>query len=284
MKVLDLDAVRAFVLVADLRSFTRAADALDTTQSAVSLKLKRLEAHLGKQLLERTPRVVRLSADGNAFLGAARDLLNAHERALGSLSVERRRLALGLSEHVAGSDLPELLAKLNAYDPGLVVELHLGMSAALLTQFDERRLDAVFVRDEPDDAPRDDATVLFSEPLGWLATPDWLPHEGEPLRLALLAPPCNVRAAAIRTLDQAGLAWQEVFVGGGVAAVGAAVAAGLAVSPLARRVAPRGLIDVGTRLGLPALPESRVTLHTRVRDPRSVETLRLMASGLGGGG
>ncbi|MEX3823263.1 LysR family transcriptional regulator, partial [Paraburkholderia sp. BR14262] len=62
MKPLDLDAVRAFVLVAELRSFTRAADALDTTQSAVSLKLKRLEAHLGKQLLERTPRVVRLTA------------------------------------------------------------------------------------------------------------------------------------------------------------------------------------------------------------------------------
>ena len=68
MKVLDLDAVRAFVLVADLCSFTRAADALGTTQSAVSLKLKRLEAHLGKQLLERTPRVVRLSVDGKAFL------------------------------------------------------------------------------------------------------------------------------------------------------------------------------------------------------------------------
>ncbi|MFP4905337.1 LysR family transcriptional regulator, partial [Paraburkholderia sp. BR14261] len=73
MKPLDLDAVRAFVLVAELRSFTRAADALDTTQSAVSLKLKRLEAHLGKQLLERTPRVVRLSADGLTFLAAARD-------------------------------------------------------------------------------------------------------------------------------------------------------------------------------------------------------------------
>jgi DNA-binding transcriptional LysR family regulator len=249
MKVLDLDAVRAFVLVADLHSFTRAADALDTTQSAVSLKLKRLEAHLGKQLVERTPRVVRLSADGTAFLGAARDLLNAHERALGSLSVERRRLALGLSEHVAGTDLPDLLAKLNAYDPGLVVELHLGMSAALLAQYDERRLDAVIIRYEPDDAPRDDATVLV----------------------------------AIHALDEAGVAWREAFVGGGVAAVGAAAAAGLAVSPLARRVAPRGLIDVGARLGLPKLPESRVTLHSRLRDPRSVETLKLLTEGLGSG-
>ncbi|MFM0416855.1 LysR family transcriptional regulator [Paraburkholderia aromaticivorans] len=280
MKVLDLDAVRAFVLVADLHSFTRAADALDTTQSAVSLKLKRLEAHLGKQLLERTPRVVRLSADGNAFLGAARDLLNAHERALGSLSVERRRLALGLSEHVAGPDLPLLLGRLNAHDPGLVIELHLGTSSALLAQFDERRLDAVIIRYGADEPPRDDAQVLFSEPLAWLATPAWLPRVGEPLALALLSPPCNVRDVALRTLTQAGIGWQEVFVGGGVAAVGAAVAAGLAVSPLARRVAPRGLIDVGLRLGLPQLPESRVTLHSRVRDARSLETLRLVTNGL----
>ncbi|MBC8750567.1 MULTISPECIES: LysR family transcriptional regulator [Paraburkholderia] len=280
MKVLDLDAVRAFVLVADLRSFTRAADALDTTQSAVSLKLKRLEAHLGKQLLERTPRVVRLSADGHAFLGAARELLNAHERALGALSVERRRLVLGLSEHVAGPDLPQLLGRLNAHDPGLVVELHMGTSAALLAQFDERRLDAAIVRYGADEPPRDGAQTLFSEPLGWLATPTWLPRVGEPLALALLSPPCNVRDVALRTLTAAGVAWQEVFVGGGVAAVGAAVAAGLAVSPLARRVAPRGLIDAGARLGLPALPESRVTLHSRVREPRSAETLRLLANGL----
>ncbi|ABE33141.1 bacterial regulatory helix-turn-helix, lysR family protein [Paraburkholderia xenovorans LB400] len=280
MKVLDLDAVRAFVLVADLHSFTRAADALDTTQSAVSLKLKRLEAHLGKPLLERTPRVVRLSADGNAFLNAARELLNAHERALGSLSVERRRLALGLSEHVAGPDLPLLLGRLNAHDPGLVIELHLGTSAALLAQFDERRLDAVIIRYGADEPPRGDAQALFTEPLGWLATPAWLPRVGEPLALALLSPPCNVRDVALRTLAQAGIGWQEVFVGGGVAAVGAAVAAGLAVSPLARRVAPRGLVDVGPRLGLPLLPQSRVTLHSRVRDERSLETLRLVTNGL----
>jgi DNA-binding transcriptional LysR family regulator len=280
MNVLDLDTVRAFVLVADLRSFTRAADALDTTQSAVSLKLKRLEGQLGKQLLERTPRVVRLSTDGRAFLEAARDLLNAHDRALGALSADRRRLALGLSEHVAGTDLPALLARVNAHDPGLVLELHMGLSAALLQQFDERRLDAVVVRYEPDDVPRDDGQLLFTEPLAWLAPPEWQPHADEPLPLALLAAPCNVRAIALRTLDGAGIAWREAFVGGGVAAVGAAAAAGLAVSPLARRVAPRGLVDSGQRLGLPALPESRVTLHSRVRDTRSVETLRLLTNGL----
>ncbi|WP_321962515.1 LysR family transcriptional regulator [Paraburkholderia sp. J7] len=283
MKPLDLDAVRAFVLVAELRSFTRAADALDTTQSAVSLKLKRLEAHLGKQLLERTPRVVRLSADGLTFLAAARDLLGAHERALGALSGDERRLTLGLSEHVADANLARQLAQLRIHDPGLVIELHLGLSAQLLAQYDERRLDAVIVRQEEEEAPRDDARRLFAEPLVWLAAPQWQWQPGTALPLALLAAPCAVRAAAVRALDAAGVAWTEVFVGGGVAAVGAALAAGLAVSPLARRVAPRELIDVGARLGLPALPASQVMLHSRVREPRTAATLQLFASGLGTG-
>ncbi|MFX1674100.1 LysR substrate-binding domain-containing protein [Paraburkholderia sp. A2WS-5] len=285
MKTLDLDAVRAFVLVAELHSFTRAADALDTTQSAVSLKLKRLEAHLGRQLLERTPRVVRLSPDGRAFLGAARELLGAHERALGTLAGDSRRLSLGLSEHVADAQLPRQLALLRDHDPGLVIALHLGLSAQLLAQFDERRLDAVIVRQEAgyeaDAASRGNARPLFDEPLVWLAAPEWRWEPGTPLPLALLAGPCAVRAAAIGALDAAGIAWQEVFVGGGVAAVGAALEAGLAVSALARRVAPRGLVDVGARHALPPLPASRVTLHSRVREPRSAATLQLLASSLG---
>lgn len=281
MKPLDLDAVRAFVLVAELRSFTRAADALGTTQSAVSLKLKRLESHLGRQLLERTPRLVRLSQDGLAFLGAARDLLGAHERALGALSGEVRRLSLGLSEHVADAQLARQLALLRAHDPGLVIALHLGLSAQLLAQFDERRLDAVIVRQEADEAPRGDAHRLFDEPLVWLASPECQWSPGTPLPLALLTAPCAVRAAAIGALDAAGITWTEVFAGGGVAAVGAALEAGLAVSALARRVAPRTLVDVGAKFGLPPLPTSRVTLHSRVREPRSAATLQLLASTLG---
>ncbi|WP_216092291.1 LysR family transcriptional regulator, partial [Burkholderia sola] len=188
MKVLDLDAVRAFVLVADLASFTRAADALGTTQSAVSLKLKRLEAHLGKPLLARTPRVVKLAADGENFLPAARALLDAHERALGAISTGTVRLSLGVSEHVAVPDLPAVLTSLHRQDPGLSLEMHLGASTSLLPQYDERRFDAVIARHEPgEDPPRDDATPLFTEPLAWLAAPDWAPRAGEPLPLAVLA-------------------------------------------------------------------------------------------------
>lgn len=298
MRVLDLDAVRAFVMIADLNSFTRAANAMNLSQSAISLKLKRLEASLGKQLLERTPRAVRLSQDGVAFLAAARDLLLANDRALGALSTTRRRLVLGLSEHVAGADLPMLLARLNTHDPDLAVEMQLGCSRVLFAQYEERRFDAVMVRrvgvngavntaanaataaDTAHETGRADAQALFAEPLVWLASPDWLPRPDEPLPIAVLSEPCEVRATAVRTLEAAGVRWREVFVSGSLTAVCAAVAAGFAVSPLARRVAPRTLVDVGARLNLPPLPVSYVTLYSRVQDAHSIETLRLIASEL----
>ena len=79
---LDISTVQAFLLVAELQSFTRAAEALGTTQAAVSMKLQRLEAVLGKRLVERSPRAVRLTADGAAFADRARALMEAHDRAL----------------------------------------------------------------------------------------------------------------------------------------------------------------------------------------------------------
>src|SRR5262249_61190142 len=78
---LDLDAVQAFIRIAELGSFTRAAEAMRTTQAAVSLKLQRLEQRLGCRLVERAPRDVQLSARGAAFLGQARALLEGHDRA-----------------------------------------------------------------------------------------------------------------------------------------------------------------------------------------------------------
>jgi DNA-binding transcriptional LysR family regulator len=84
-RTLDLDAVQAFVRIAELGSFTRAAEAMRTTQAAVSLRLKRLERRLGCRLVERTPRYVELSARGAAFLEHARELLEVHDRAVAAL-------------------------------------------------------------------------------------------------------------------------------------------------------------------------------------------------------
>jgi len=272
---LDLDAVQAFVRIAELGSFTRAADALQTTQAAVSLKLKRLEDRLGWRLLERTPRYVELSARGAAFLPHARELLAVHERTLAAFASARQRLTLGISDHVAGPELPALIARMNAQDPQLLIEIRIGSSGELLQAFDRRELDAALVRLH---AGRSDGELLAEEPFGWFAAPGWQHRAGEPLPLATLAEPCGVRALAGQLLDAAGRPWTEVFVGGGVAAVAAAVMAGVGVAALAPRMLPFGAVDVGAKLGLPALPRLPVLLHSRVKDGRPRDALAALSA------
>ena len=272
MRTLDLETVQAFVLVADLASFTRAAEASGTTQSAVSLKLKKLEQRLGRRLIERTPRLVRLSEDGAAFLERARDLLAAHERAVGG-ETANQRLTLGISEHAAGPELAALIARINAYDPSLRLDVRMGFSRALLDHFDNGTIDAVLVRRE---AGRRDGEKLSQDRFGWFAAPTFRQRSGEPLRLATLAPPCGVHALATRALDGAKIKWVEAFIGGGIAAVAAAVTAGLGVAPLAARLAPPGSVDIGT--SLPKLPRSDVVLYSRVADPQRTGAVRTLAA------
>jgi DNA-binding transcriptional LysR family regulator len=276
MKALDIEAVQAFVLTADFKSFTRAAEALDTTQSAVSLKIKRLEDGLGRRLLERTPRLVRLSADGNAFLGPARNLVAAHQDAIGAFGAERRRLVVGISHHVVGAELPLLLRRMSGAEPTVVLEMRVATSAEVLADFERGAIDAAIVLSH-DNRRRDGETIL-EEAFGWMAAPDFEHHQGEPLRLATQAEPCSVRSTAIDALDAAGIVWTEVFVGGGIATTGAAVSAGLAVAALGKRVAPPGTIDVGARFGLPPLPSRDVMLYSNVTDRQTRSALKTLAT------
>lgn len=273
-EMLNLDAVRAFVSIVDLDSFTRAAESLGTTQSAMSLKLKRLEEAIGCTLVSRTPRTLRLTPHGAAFLERARELLEAHDRTIAVVSQQRRRLAIGISDHVAGPELPALISRMNAQDPALLIEIKIGTSGELLQSFDRRELDTVIVRFH---AGRDDGETIAEEKFGWYAADGWQPRPGEPLSLVTMPEPCGVRSMACRLLDEAGIAWMEVFAGGGVTAVSAAVMARLGVAALARRMLPAGVGDVGPQLGLPDLPYLPVVLHTRETDDRARKALKTLS-------
>jgi DNA-binding transcriptional LysR family regulator len=272
---LDIPTVQAFLLVAELQSFTRAAEALGTTQAAVSMKLQRLESVVGKRLVERSPRAVRLTAEGAAFLDNARALMQAHDRALSGEQSVRQRLSLGISDHAAGAELVPLLERLHAVSSQLALAVTIGFSRDLLDDYDSGKLDAVIVRQ---DAGRRGGEKLAEDEFGWFASPRLKWRRGERLPLATLAPPCGVRAIAVRALEKAGVEWSEVFIGGGVTAVAAAALAGLAVAPLARRIAPPGMVDIGPEHGLPRMGISKVLLHSKVGDPAKLAALRTLAA------
>ena len=173
-----------------------------------------------------------------------------------------------------GGDLPALLKALAVSDPSLVVDLNVAPSRIVLDDFDNGRTGAAIVLRH--DAQRRDGVVLATEPFLWVATPEFVATD--PLRLATHAEACSVRGLALRTLDEAGIAWTEAFTGGGLGTVAAAVAAGLAVAAMARRTAPPGSLDVGPRLRLPPLPRLDIVMHTSATDMRTRAALRTLGA------
>ena len=93
----DLDQLRAFVTVADLRSFRQAAHELHLSPPALSRRVERLEERVGTRLLERTSRSVRPSAVGEAFLERVRAVLE--DRAANHLADVRARGPLEVFGH-----------------------------------------------------------------------------------------------------------------------------------------------------------------------------------------
>lgn len=275
--MLDLESIRLFVLTADLGSLTRAAEAAGTVQPVVSQRLRLLEERLGCRLLDRSPRRVSPTAEGTAFLTRARQLLSAHDAALGFRDEgETAELRLGISDHALGLGAGLLFQRLrSALPPCCRLDIRVGLSQSLRSSFNAGLLDAVVIRRE---AGGQEGEVLGLDSLGWRGVASAV-VSGEPLRLATLGEPCGVRAQAIRVLEQAGLDWRESLVAGSCAMLAEGVRAGLGIAPMGA-LAGGDLPDIGMALGLPRLKPSEIVLLGRQQDAGMAAALRVLAAGV----
>lgn len=272
--MLDLESVRLFVLAAEYSNLTRAAEAAGTLQPVVSQRIKALETAMGRRLLERTPRYVRLTGDGALFLERARQLIAAHDAAVAFDGTPPPHVGIGVSDHALGTTFDGVLRRLRAALPGnATISLRLGQSHDVRELFETRAVDLALLRRE---ARSGDGEILGKDPLGWRAPNGWIRPDG-PLPIAVLPSPCGVRAIALKALDRAGIPWREAFVGTSCLAVVAAVRAGLAVAPLGRTVAG-DLADIGPRMGLPELPPSQIVLLARTGSPGLALAARTLAA------
>src|SRR5258708_20624942 len=137
--VLDPDLLKAFVAVADQRSFTRAAVMLNRTQSAVSMQIKRLEDRLGVALFSRTTVNVDLSTAGEGLLGYARRILMLNEEAVGRLRDHKVEgvVRLGVMEDYGSIVVPSLLARFVSGYPLIHVEMETGLTATMADRLGE---------------------------------------------------------------------------------------------------------------------------------------------------
>ncbi|CAO3419892.1 LysR family transcriptional regulator [Azospirillum doebereinerae] len=139
LSVLDPDLLKAFVAVAEQRSFTRAAAMLNRTQSAVSMQIKRLEERLGVELFHRTKANVDLSSAGEGLLGYARRILTLNDEAVGRLQEHKVEgvVRLGVMEDYGTFIVPPLLASFAAGHPRIHVAMETGLTTFMTDRLGE---------------------------------------------------------------------------------------------------------------------------------------------------
>jgi DNA-binding transcriptional LysR family regulator len=246
---LDLDLLRCFVLVAEARGFTAAGESLGLTQSAVSLRIKRLEEIVRRKLFRRTSRAVALTRDGEMLLGYARRLLALNDEAVRRLAAPpvEGRLRLGVADHFVPRSLAPILARFARTYPEVRLEVEVGRSHELRAKQAEGGLDLVLGK------RRDGETTgvpIWTETVVWAAAPDWAAPADRPLPLALLPEGCLFRERALAALARAGLPYELVFTCDSLLGLAAAAQAGFALTVLGRSGFPPGLVEVPD---LPAL-------------------------------
>jgi DNA-binding transcriptional LysR family regulator len=159
--MLDLGQVQSFLAVVDKTSFSRAAEALGTTQPVVSQQVKKLEKALGKALLVRSHARTLPSEDGRRFLPYARALVRTEARARQSLRGDQ--LVIAASSNIATYLLPPVL---KSYGPvsSRGIELLVGANLQTVDALESGIAD-VALMEWWDKRPGFFATVWRREPL-----------------------------------------------------------------------------------------------------------------------
>ncbi|SKA34890.1 DNA-binding transcriptional regulator, LysR family [Enhydrobacter aerosaccus] len=259
LPALDPDLLKAFIAVADHRSFTRAAAMLNRTQSAVSMQIKRLEERLGAELFHRTKVNVDLSAAGESLLGYARRILILNDEAVGRLREHRIEgiVRLGVMDDYGTLVVPALLSDFVAGYPGIHIEMQTGLTASMPDRLGEA-FDLVIAM-HPEG--RGGGEFLRREQAVWAASPAHATETLDPLPVALYPQGCLFRKWATEALDARRRSWRLAFVSHSLAAVEAVTAQGLAVTVVKAGTFPSRLRALSDRDGLPRLPAADIRLH-----------------------
>ncbi|MES2600005.1 MAG: LysR family transcriptional regulator [Pseudomonadota bacterium] len=274
--------LRAFVAVCETGGFTRAAQRLHLTQSAVSHQIRRLEEQVGRPLLYRTTRKLTLTEDGEDFLRHAEQILQSQEALTRRFhsSTASGAIRLGVPENFIGDRLPQLLGRFARQYPAVRLEVSVSVCLDLRAKVDAGDLDLAVAITRSDE---ESGTVLRQTKFVWAAADIFKRPQNSSLPFALSPPPCAVRAMAVDALTASGIDWHVGFTSANQHGLKAAVKAGLAISVFSQEEIEPWMTVLDGNDGLPPLPEAKYVLISKHGDqmPCTAELGRLIVDEAG---
>lgn len=258
---LDLDLLRAVVMVVDCGSFTAAATRLHSTQSTVSQKVRHLEELVGHQLLQRGHREVLPTDAGEILLSHARQLLAASEQLREAMSGTPSFTArLGVPEDFVSHQTIPALAAFHRTHPQVKLEITSGLSRDLLDSFDRGELDLVLVKQRR--ASRA-ANLCRPEPMVWLDSAQHPCFAQDPVPLVTFPLHGLYRDDMIHALEAMGRNWRIRFTSSSLAGIQEAVASGLGISLLPPRALTPAHRALSTEQGFAPIHSFEIAIYYR---------------------
>ncbi len=263
--LLDVDQLRTFIAIAETGSFTRAAEVVNKTQSAVSMQMKRLEERLERPIFARDGRASKLTDDGQRLLDFARRIVKLNVETIAAFSDAEMsgRVRLGVPDDYADRYLPEIMARFSRVYPGVELSVICEPSVDLLERIDANELDLAIVTN----CESKRASETFRrERLLWVTSSRHATHAEERVPLALGRPTCSWRGIACERLETVARPYRVLYSSSNAGAVAAAVLAGLAVSVLPESGLRTGMRVLSPADGFPDLPSCHVGLVRNAHD------------------
>ena len=249
---LDVDLLKTFLAIADNGSFTKAAEEVHKTQSAISMQMKRLEELLGVPLFAKDGRMSRFTPDGERLVDYARRIVSFNDEVVSVFTKPELTgtISFGTPDDYADKFLPEILARFARTHPLITVDVDCVGSSELFGRVKRGEMDLALVTHGCDivtDEP------VRREQLVWVTSMRHCAHVAEVLPLAVSHAGCEWRSKVLKALDKQQRKYRVAYSTPNSNAVNAAVMQGLAVGAMPELCVRPGMRILTEKDGFPAL-------------------------------
>ncbi len=268
----DIDLLKTFAVLAETGNFTRTAQEVGRTQSAVSMQVKRLEELVGKPLISRDGRTNTLTGDGQMMLDYARRMILINDEAMTVFTrpAVSGHVRLGTPDDYAERVLPDVLARFARTHCKVQVDVDCQPSRRLIDMVKAGELDLALITCDTDVM---NVQTVRSERLLWVTSAKHSVHRAAVLPVAMSQFGCSWRQMAVDSLEAAARDYRIAYASSNSVAVSSAVLAGLAVAALPEICIRPGMRVLGEADGFPPLGLFDIGLIRSAKSSEAVDSL-----------
>ncbi|MFK7892195.1 MAG: LysR family transcriptional regulator, partial [Granulosicoccus sp.] len=234
LPLLELDALRTLVAIADTGNFSAAAQTVFRTPSAVSMQVKKIEETIGRPLFHRDSRSVTVTNDGEKLVEHGRRML-ALNRELMAHFVEPDVVGvvrLGAPDDMAERFLPDMLRRFANTHCGVSVDVVVKSSCQLKQDVKKGLLDLAIINCNPGADDVANTETVYTEALTWAGARGGVAYEKNPLPISVWEEGCAWRNSGLQSLQACGRSYRIAFMSAHISGQRAAVLADLVIAPL----------------------------------------------------